>query len=143
MKKFLGLSILLSSSVLAAPHSWVSGGAQGWIEYSIADSKGNTLVIACNEGYDDSTDHSVILNLKSGTEISGDNLLFMIDGKKKTVLSMPSFTREGGNEWFEFTFSLSKAKVVDVYFKSKKLATFKPTRQSVKSELGSGFCEAK
>ena len=50
MKKILFVSLLaVTGFAHAAPNVWQSGYAQGFSEYSIQDSKGNTLWVTCNE----------------------------------------------------------------------------------------------
>ncbi|MDC4527854.1 hypothetical protein OHV52_18565, partial [Acinetobacter baumannii] len=84
MKKILLVSLIsLASLAHAAPNVWQSSYAQGFIEYSIQDTKGNTLWVVCNEGAGDDYDHSANLQTKKNRYQNTDSkypLSFLLDG---------------------------------------------------------------
>lgn len=53
---------------------------------------------------------------------------------------MPSSTTNGARDWESFTASIAKGKVIDVYANNKKIATFKPTKNSIKEVVSRGLC---
>lgn len=85
MKKILLVSLITFASFAhAAPNVWQSSYAQGFIEYSIQDTKGNTLWVVCNEGAGDDYDHSANLQTKKNRYQNTDSkypLSFLLDGK--------------------------------------------------------------
>lgn len=143
MKKLALVTILatvIAQPAMAVSNVWSSGFGQGWTEYSIADSKGQSLVIACNDGYDDITDHKISFAFKNGKSLEGSQLEFVIDGAKRGALYLPSSTTNGAKDWESFTASIAKGKVIEVYANNKKVATFKPTKSSIKEVVSGGLC---
>lgn len=123
---------MISTYSYAVPNIWTSGYGQGWAEYQITNAKNQTLRIACNDGYDDTTDHNITLNDQNIRESA-----FIINGNAYYPLSMSSDTRNGASDWNKFTKAISKAKAFEIYYNNKKLATFSATSQSVKSVASS------
>lgn len=135
MKKLavlLGLSVF-SSSIFAIPNVWTSGFGQGWAVYRIENSQGDELFIACNAGYDDTTDHDVTFTTKSGKRYSNFDLL--VDDRYVTPMG-DTTTRNGENQWIKFVEAIKKGKSIEIYIANKKRATFKP-RAGSRSELTS------
>lgn len=137
MKKLLIVPLLaLTSFAHAAPNIWQSGYGQGFSEYSIQDSKGNTLWIACNDGAGAEYDHSARLQTKKGSYQNTDSkypLTFVLDGKNSVAAPGTTKWRNGANAWYEFSHGIAKAKKIDVYLNNKKVTTFTPTQQSIKT----------
>jgi len=137
MNKFLFVPLFAASGfAYAAPNVWQSDYAQGFSEYSIQDGKGNTLWVACNEGAGDDYDHSARLQTKKNSYENTDAkypLTFLLDGKTKVAAPGTTKWRNGANAWYEFSQGISKAKKIDVYLNNKKVTTFTPTQQSIKS----------
>lgn len=133
MKKALfSLSILVISTFAnAIPNVWVSGYLQGWSEMSISNKKGQKLWIACNDGYDTETLHSVSLESNGQTY---ENIELLIDGNVVSP-GLAGSPREWENEWVELASYLPKAKKIEVYLNNKKVAVFSPTAKSSKKEL--------
>ena len=70
---------LFSSLLFGAnlPNIWTTGFGQGWLEYNISNEKDQFLIISCNVGYDDETDHNIVFSTSS-KEFSGEDLAFVI-----------------------------------------------------------------
>ena len=137
MKKLILISLLaVTGFAHAAPNVWQSSYSQGFSEYSIQDGKGNTLWVTCNDGAGDNYDHSARLETKKSSYENTDSkypLTFLFDGKKKAAPSASTKWRNGANAWYEFSQGISKAKKIDVYLNNKKVTTFTPNQQSIKS----------
>lgn len=137
MKKLLFVPLFaLTSFAHAAPNIWQSGYGQGFSEYSIQDSKGNTLWVACNIGAGDNYDHSARLETKQRSYQNTDSkypLTFVLDGKNSVAAPGTTKWRNGANAWYEFSHGIAKAKKIDVYLNNKKVTTFTPTQQSIKA----------
>lgn len=137
MKKLitvLTLSCMTPIAIAGIPNVWGSGSLQGWSEYSISDTQGQVLSVSCN--FFDITgepnpQYGVRLDLKNKT-LDTDELAFLIDGEARYPST--ASTRSGEQAWYDFVVSISKGKVIDVYHQRKKVATFKPTIQSIKKE---------
>ena len=102
MKKsiIIGSLALFCNTLFAAPlpNIWTTGFGQGWLEYNISNEKEQRLIISCNVGYDDETDHNIVFSTSS-KEFSGEDLAFVMDGNAYYPLSMPTSTRNGANMW--------------------------------------------
>ena len=125
-----------TTTIYAAPNVWQSSFAQGFIEYLIQDAKGQTLWVVCNEGAGDEYDHSARFETKSKSYENTDSnypLTFLLDGKTEVAPSGTTNWRNGANAWYEFSHGISKAKKIDVYLNNKKVTTFTPNQQSIKS----------
>ncbi|TCB17529.1 MULTISPECIES: hypothetical protein [Acinetobacter] len=137
MKKILFVALLaVTGFTYAAPNVWQSDYAQGFSEYSIQDVKGNTLWVTCNEGAGDMFDHSVRFQTPKNSYANSDSkypLTFLLDGKTKVAASASTKWRNGANAWYELSQGISKAKKIDVYLNNKKVTTFTPNQQSIKS----------
>ncbi|WP_111858953.1 hypothetical protein [Acinetobacter sp. CFCC 10889] len=137
MKKFLCIPLLVMSGFAhAAPNVWVSGWGQGFAEYSIRDTKGNTLWVTCNVGAGDDYDHSARLETpKSSYQNTNSKypLTFVLDGKKNVAAPETTKWRNGANAWYEFSQGVAKAKKIDVFLNNKKVTTFTPTPQSIRA----------
>ena len=137
MKKLIFVSLFaVTGFAHSAPNVWQSGYAQGFSEYSIQDSKGNTLWVTCNEEAGDMFDHSARFQTPKNSYANSDSkypLTFLLDGKSKVAASASTKWRNGANAWYEFSQGISKAKKIDVYLNNKKVTTFTPTQQSIKS----------
>ena len=136
--KMYRLFILLGfcTSVHAAPNIWQSSFAQGFIEYSIQDVKGQTLWVVCNVGAGDDYDHSARFETKSKSYENTDSkypLTFVFDNKTKAAPAGSTKCRNGANAWYDFRYGIAKAKKIDVFINNKKITTFTPTPQSIKS----------
>lgn len=147
MKKisFITSSLLLCSSLLAdaLPNIWTTGYGQGWLEYKISNNSGQELLISCNEGYDDTTDHSITFyNGTDDTKYNSENIAFIIDGNAYYPLEMPTTTRNGGNAWSDFSSNISKGETIEVYYNKSKLGEFTPTKGSRDKILIDGLCDA-
>lgn len=144
MKIYLNILTLgLFSSLLFGanlPNIWTTGFGQGWLEYNISNEKDQFLIISCNVGYDDETDHNIVFSTSS-KEFSGEDLAFIMDGNTYYPLSMPTNTRNGANMWSEFSNDISKAQKIEVYSQDKKIGEFNPTKQSTKKVLKDGLCD--
>src|SRR5574344_37703 len=144
MKIFVKIgSIILFCSLLFGanlPNIWTTGFGQGWLEYNISNEKDQFLIISCNVGYDDETDHNIVFSTSS-KEFSGEDLAFVMDGNAYYPLSMPTNTRNGANMWSEFSNDISKAQKIEVYSQDKKIGEFNPTKQSAKKVLEDGLCD--
>ena len=144
MKIYLKILTLgLFSSLLfgiTLPNIWTTGFGQGWLEYNISNEKDQFLIISCNVGYDDETDHNIVFSTSS-KEYSGEDLAFIMDGNTYYPLSMPTNTRNGANMWSEFSNDISKAQKIEVYSQDKKIGEFNPTKQSAKKVLKDGLCD--
>ena len=59
--------VLFSSLLFGAnlPNIWTTGFGQGWLEYNISNEKEQRLIISCNVGYDDETDHNIVFSTSS------------------------------------------------------------------------------
>ena len=122
------------------PNIWTTGFGQGWLEYNISNEKEQFLIISCNVGYDDETDHNIVFSTSS-KEFSGEDLAFIMDGNAYYPLSMPTNTRNGAEAWYQFSNDISKAQKIEVYSQDKKIGEFNPTKQSAKKVLGDGLCD--
>ncbi|WP_151943892.1 hypothetical protein [Aliarcobacter butzleri] len=147
MKKisFLALSLLLCKSLFAAslPNIWTTGYGQGWLEYKISNKSGQELLISCNEGYDDETDHSITFyNGTNNTEYNSENIAFIIDGNAYYPLALPTSTRNGGNNWYEFSSNISKGETIEIYYNNSKIGEFTPTKGSRDKILKDGLCDS-
>ena len=148
MKKLILIPLLFTAvSVHAAPNVWRTGTAQGFVEYSIQDSKQRTLWIACESGAGDEYDHSARLQINSKSYENSDSkypLTFLIDDKKEVAPPGTTNWRNGANAWNEFIEGMAQAKKIDVFLNNKKITTFTPNRLSV-NEVAEGMleCEAK
>ena len=144
MKIFVKIgSIILFCSLLFGvnlPNIWTTGFGQGWLEYNISNEKDQFLIISCNVGYDDETDHNIVFSTSS-KEYSGKDLAFIMDGNAYYPLSMPTNTRNGAEAWYQFSNDISKAQKIEVYSQDKKIGEFNPTKQSAKKVLGDGLCD--
>lgn len=91
MKKILFVSLFaVTGFAHSAPNVWQSGYAQGFSEYSIQDSKGNTLWVTCNEEAGDMFDHSARFQTPKNSYANSDSkypLTFLLDGKTKVAPS--------------------------------------------------------
>lgn len=142
MKKIVfSLTMLFPTFAVAAPNVWTVGGNQGLYEHSISDAQGNRLFVQCDDGYTDDEDleerrHEVSLYLKNNRKV--EEVVVVINGKSYTPLSIPLFLDDGRAEWQKFNRALGKATKIEVYNsnKTKKLATFNPTKASSKSVGG-------
>ncbi|TCJ98564.1 hypothetical protein EV694_0974 [Volucribacter psittacicida] len=131
------------------PDTWTSGFGQGWLEYNIANNQGQSMTLSCNAGASDDpdVDHRISFSVNGQTydaeQLSG-KLAFLINGKTYHPLSIPTDTRNGANEWYEFTQAISTANEFTIYLHNKKVAEFFPTPQSIR-EYASGIrnCEAR
>ena len=125
MKIYLKILTLgLFSSLLfgtTLPNIWTTGFGQGWLEYNISNEKEQRLIISCNVGYDDETDHNIVFSTSS-KEFSGEDLAFIMDGNAYYPLSMPTNTRNGANMWSEFSNDISNAQKIEVYNENQKIA---------------------
>lgn len=137
MKTLLFVPLLAVTSVVhAVPNIWNSSYAQGFSEYSIQDSKGNTLWVTCNDEAGEDYDHSARFETKKNTYQNTDSkypLTFLLNGKTKVSPSETTKWRNGANAWYEFSQGIVKAKKIDVYLNNKKITSFTPTQQSIKS----------
>ena len=137
MKKILLVSLITFASFAhAAPNVWQSGYAQGFSEYSIQDSKGNTLWVTCNEEAGDMFDHSARFQTPKNSYANSDSkypLTFLLDGKTKVAPSESTKWRNGANAWYEFSHGISKAKKIEVFVNNKKMTTFNPIPSSIKN----------
>ena len=137
MKKLLCVPLFaLASFTHAAPNIWQSSYAQGFSEYSIQDSQGNILWVMCNDGAGDNYDHSARFQTKKNSYENTDSkypLTFVLDGKTKVAAAGTSKWRNGANAWHEFSNGIAKAKKIDVFLNNKKMTTFTPTPQSIRS----------
>ena len=144
MKIYLKIwTLVLFSSLLFGvnlPNIWTTGFGQGWLEYNISNEKDQFLIISCNVGYDDETDHNIVFSTSS-KEFSGEDLAFIMDGNAYYPLSMPTNTRNGAEAWYQFSNDISKAQKIEVYSQDKKIGEFNPTKQSAKKVLGDGLCD--
>lgn len=113
MKKLLLVSLLTFTSFAhAAPNVWQSSYAQGFIEYSIQDTKGNTLWVVCNDGAGDDYDHSANLQTKKNRYENTDSkypLSFVLDGKTSVAPAGSTKWRNGANAWYDFSHGIAKA----------------------------------
>ncbi|MGJ0360199.1 hypothetical protein [Aliarcobacter cryaerophilus] len=138
----IGSMILFCSLLFGAnlPNIWTTGFGQGWLEYNISNEKEQRLIISCNVGYDDETDHGIVFasDLK---EYAGEELAFIMDGNAYYPLSMPTNTRNGAEAWYQFSNDISKAQKIEVYSQDKKIGEFNPTKQSAKKVLEDGLCD--
>ncbi len=146
MKKisFVTLSLLLCKSLLAnsLPNIWTSGFGQGWLEYKITNKSAQELLISCNVGYDDETDHSInFYNGINNTEYNAEELAFIIEGNAYYPLSLPTSTRNGANNWYEFSSNIAKGETIEVYYNNSKIGEFTPTKGSRNKILKNGLCE--
>ena len=134
--------VLFSSLLFGAnlPNIWTTGFGQGWLEYNISNEKEQRLIISCNVGYDDETDHNIVFSTSS-KEFSGEDLAFIMDGNAYYPLSMPTNTRNGANMWSEFSNDISKAQKIEVYSQDKKIGEFNPSKESSKKVLKDGLCD--
>ena len=74
MKKFLCIPLLaMTGFAHAAPNVWQMSSTQGFVEYSVQDSKGNTLWVTCNVGAGDDYDHSAWLETKKSSYQNTDS----------------------------------------------------------------------
>ena len=74
MKKILFVSLFaVTGFAHSAPNVWQSGYAQGFSEYSIQDSKGNTLWVTCNEEAGDMFDHSARFQTPKNSYANSDS----------------------------------------------------------------------
>lgn len=121
----------LTTSAFAIPNIWYSSWAQGWIEYSISNSQGQQLWIACNEGWEKDTEHSIRLIQPNGQEFD-EKLSFLINGVPFEPLSLPTTSIQGAGEWANFVQAISKATKFDIYKGNFKLAQFRASPQNVK-----------
>lgn len=129
MKKRLLLGIVSSCLVInAQADDWTSGMGQGWQEYSLIKQNDDAIQISCNVDYDERTDHkiTILLGSKEYEVNEKSNISFSITGKRYYPLSMPTSTRNGGNEWLNFIKAINTTKPIDIYMNKKKLATFNP-----------------
>ena len=137
MKKLIFVSLLaVSGFAHAVPNVWQSSYAQGFSEYSIQDTKGNTLWVTCNDGAGDDYDHSVRFKTPKKSYENSDSkypLTFLLDGKSKVATSASTKWRNGANAWYEFSQGISKAKKIDVYLNNQKVTTMTPNPNSIKS----------
>lgn len=144
MNKFVlvGFLAFFSNTLFATqfPNIWTSGFGQGWMEYNISNEKAQSLQISCNVGYDDETDHKIIF-LNGTKEYDGEDLAFLMDGNAYYPLAMPTSTRNGGNNWYEFSTNIGKITTIEVYNENQKIGEFKPTKQSSKKILNEGLCD--
>ncbi|MGQ0753129.1 hypothetical protein [Acinetobacter baumannii] len=137
MKKILLVSLITFASLAhAAPNVWQSSYAQGFIEYSIQDTKGNTLWVVCNEDAGDDYDHSANLQTKKNRYQNTDSkypLSFLLDGKTSVAPAGSTKWRNGANAWYDFSHGIAKAKKIDVFINNKKITTFTPNSHSIKT----------
>ncbi|MFW1858021.1 hypothetical protein [Acinetobacter defluvii] len=137
MKIFLFIPLLtMVGFAHAAPNVWVSGWGQGFAEYSIRDTEGNTLWVTCNVEAGDNYDHSARLETKRNSYENTDSkypLTFLFDGKTSAAPSASTKWRNGANAWYEFSQGIAKAKKIDVFLNNKKVTTFTPTPQSIRA----------
>ena len=137
MKKFLCIPLLaMTGFAHAAPNVWQMSATQGFVEYSVQDSKGNTLWVTCNEGAGDEYDHSARLETKRHSYENTDStypLTFRFDAKTSAAPSASTKWRNGANAWYEFSQGIAKAKKIDVFLNNKKVTTFTPTQQSIRA----------
>ena len=138
MKKLLLIPLLAvcTTTIYAAPNVWQSSFAQGFIEYLIQDTKGQTLWVVCNAGADDESDHSARFETKSKSYENTDSkypLTFILDGKTEVAPSGTTNWRNGANAWYEFSHGISKAKKIEVFVNNKKMTTFNPIPSSIKN----------
>ena len=144
MKKLILVPLLfIAVSAHAAPNVWRTGAAQGYVEYSIQDSKQRTLWIACEAGVGDEYDHSARLEMNGKSYENSDSkypLTFLINGGKEVTPPGTTNWRNGANAWNEFIEGMSQAKKIDVFLNNKKITTFTPNRSSV-NEVAEGMLE--
>ena len=144
MKKsiIIGSLALFCNTLFAAPlpNIWTTGFGQGWLEYNISNENKQSLRISCNVGYDDETDHNIVFSTSS-KEYSGEDLAFVMDGNAYYPLSMPTNTRNGGNNWYDFSTNIANAQKIEVYNENKKIGEFNPSKESSKKVLGDGLCD--
>ena len=133
---------LFSSLLFGAnlPNIWTTGFGQGWLEYNISNEKEQRLIISCNVGYDDETDHNIVFSISS-KEYSGEDLAFIMDGNAYYPLSMPTNTRNGGNNWYDFSSNIANAQKIEVYNENQKIGEFNPSKESSKKVLKDGLCD--
>lgn len=135
MKRFLLLPLcFIPLTANAVPNIWRMGVAQGYVEYSIQDAKGQTLWISCNEAAGDEADHSAWFETKSNHYQNSSSkypLTFLLDGKTEVAPPESTKWRNGANAWYEFTTGIATAKKIEVYLNNKKITTFLPTKQSL------------
>lgn len=149
-KFLLGTLMVVSATAHSAPNVWQSGFAMGTMEYSISNSKGQMIVVACAEGAGEDIDHSFDYypNGFNGEPKKLKNVSVKLDDKKvvypPTEDGLPTSTRGGANQWVDFTAGISKARKIDVYSNNKLIATFKPSLASIKAEASDlAKCEPK
>ena len=137
MKKLLCIPLLVMAGFAhAAPNVWQMSSTQGFVEYSVQDSKGNTLWVTCNEGAGDEYDHSARLETKRNSYENTDSqypLTFVLDGKNSVAAPGTTKWRNGANAWYEFSQGIAKAKKIDVFLNNTKVTTFTPTPQSIRA----------
>ncbi|WP_139851702.1 hypothetical protein [Acinetobacter pullicarnis] len=137
MKKLMLMSLFAFTGIAqAAPNVWNEVYSQGFSEYSIRDANGNTLLIACNDEAGGDYDHSAWLQMKNKRIQNTDSkypLTFLLDGKTKVAPTASTKWRNGANAWYDFSHGIAKAKKIEVFVNNKKVTTFIPTSQSIKS----------
>ena len=138
----IGSMILFCSLLFGAnlPNIWTTGFGQGWLEYNISNENKQSLRISCNVGYDDETDHNIVFSTSS-KEYSGEDLAFIMDGNAYYPLSMPTNTRNGGNNWYDFSTNIANAQKIEVYNENQKIGEFNPSKESSKKVLKDGLCD--
>lgn len=125
------LAAVIAQPVMAvAPNIWDLQAERGFEHYSIFDKKGQSLTVSCNSAGGDE-DHQVYFTFKNGKSVSKESLNFVIDGSREGYLSDTN-AAAGARPWVSFTQAISKGKNIDVYVNSKKVASFKPSSQSIK-----------
>ena len=147
IKKLLLLPLLAATvSAHAVPNIWRAGFGMGFSEYSIEDSKGRELLIACNVSATPDFDNSVYFKVNDNLYENSDSkypLTFLIDDTTEVAPPGTTNWRNGANAWNEFIENISKAKKIDVYLNNKHITTYKPNVNSLKkvaSEMSE--CEA-
>ena len=149
MKKLMLAACLISmySSAQAAPNIWMESFGQGFNIFSIQDSRGQTLTVSCNSGAGEDYDHSAYFETHNKKNYENrDNkfpLSFIIDGVAVSP-STNTTTRNGANDWGQFTQAISKGKKIEVFINNRKMTTFTPAKSSMKiaKVINSSTCQA-
>lgn len=130
---------LLTPAAMAIPNIWSSGFGQGIAEHVIKNEQGDTFTLSCDVGYSDNGDLTgVSFVLANGQDLSpADNhkVELLIDGNGYWLPEKLGW-RNGDNAWASFLEVITKASAFDVYVDDKKMASFAPTPQSIKTVLG-------
>lgn len=132
-----------------APDLWETGDSMGFTEYSLSNSKNQTIIITCNIVGNEDIDHSFsyypdgwnVENSSKPTDIK-----MVLDDIKvvypPTEGDLPTSTTNGVKNWVDFVTGISMATKIDIYSNNNLIATFRPSPKNVK-EIASQLAECK